>query len=401
MNKHGGEHECVCKRGWKAVGDQCIASEWRPYDSTIRVENDAVFSNQWRIQDIHLYADATCQNELVQGHGAGSAGWSWSKFDDAYLPLQNEVFDAAKTCAAQCSTQTMAGPCRAFLGENDGEAMCLTFAECEELCASTEECIGFDMHEYLPRCYMNGGELGNAAVDASLRGEDVHYDLYVKQATLSVSSSSAFEYHPAELVLDDDLHSEWWSAEFRRKELQEYVEISLTAATPVRAIKVMQKPGHDVPSLRVSLALSGSSLDNVGKHIQHAETMHIEDRSNFVVTNIVRDASNGRCVDLTCGKLMLFSSPDKQLVPPFHHVPSACHCKQLCLDQYDEGCRSWLYTYEKDSNYYTDEATHVHTSCTLYTVPLSKHSAKVSTLGTAGDVDLILEGMAPTTAPSG
>jgi hypothetical protein len=408
VNVVGGEHKCVCKDGWKQVGEECVATEWMPHTTKVRIENDATFTTGWRVQEVKLYSDDTCETELVIGHGPGYAGWSWAKFDDQYLPGQNMVFDEASACT-KCSAYAAEGPCSGYLPSVDDSgssmAMCLTFPECQKLCADNPDCIGFDMHDYLPRCYMNTGEVGNAAVDPALRGEDVHYDLYLKQMTVSSKSSSNFEWHTPDLVLDDSLNSEWWSASFRKGPLEEYLEIAVTAPTVVMAARVMQRAGNDVDSYRVSLELSGhaDSLDTPGKHVQHAESgAQIEDRSKATVTSIVTDAAGtSPCVSLTCGKQMFFSTPGKELTKPFHDVPSACHCKQLCLDHVDEGCRSWLYAYEKDSNFYSDPATHVHGSCTLYSVGLNKHKAKPSKWALAGDVDLILQGMTPTTATLG
>jgi hypothetical protein len=60
----------------------------------------------------------------------------------------------------------MAGPsgefiwCSGYSEEFTGDtnALCLPREECEELCAATEGCDSIDMHEYLPRCYLNTKE---------------------------------------------------------------------------------------------------------------------------------------------------------------------------------------------------------------------------------------------------
>merc|ERR1719387_2643534 len=175
-----------------------------------------------------------------------------------------------------------------------------------------------------------------------------------------------------------------------------------------------------------------------GEHVQHAESgEEVEDRTKFTVTTIVDDHDHGggkgpkksrklkgrklgghhedwehvhddphepkepQCVSLLCGEPIFYATATDKLAM-YEDVPSACHCKQMCLDHVDEGCRSWLYYNEIDTNYWTDEAHHGHMYCTLFTVPPSAHSpTKESKWAMSGGVDLVLFGLEPETAPVG
>merc|ERR1719482_2207344 len=78
-----------------------------------------------------------------------------------------------------------------------------------------------------------------------------------------------------------------------------------------------------------------------------------------------------RCVDLSCGDAgRAFLQPQDVALAKIPLVGgSACHCKQLCLDHVDEGCRSWTMHTEQETNFWTDGAYRSHTICFLLTVP--------------------------------
>ena len=44
-----------------------------------------------------------------------------------------------------------------------------------------------------------------------------------------------------------------------------------------------------------------------------------------------------------CGKRATYIFGELLEGGEYSGVPSACHCKQLCVDKVDEGCRSWNY----------------------------------------------------------
>jgi len=401
------------------VGEHCVATEWKAPDAVmLHVENDAALTTGWRIQEIKLYSDTECTTEMIDhtAYGKNSNGWSWRMFHDAYLPGNNYVpanvpsnllckscFVSANGCSAEGSFGSSV--------DKNSKAVCVPRAKCLELCAAASDCMSIDMHEYLPRCFMNlqTGELWTP----STTEEDVHYEYWEKQPVVSVTASSSFEWHPPALVNDASLNSEWWSAEFRKEQFEEYLDFKLTHIGAPKAVKVFEARAAD--AYRVSLSLSGrsSSLDvPTLKHVQHAEAgAEVEDRTKFTVTSIVGKDMLAKgdyslqgpapCVPLVCGEPLFFATPKSELAS-FEEVPSACHCKQMCLDHVDEGCRSWLYYAERDTNYYTDMANHGHTHCTLYTVPMANHTpTKKSEWAMSGGVDLVLFGIEPSTAPVG
>jgi hypothetical protein len=406
VNQFGKPYTCECLPGWKLVGTHCVATEWtEPKMTMLHIENDSPLTNGWRVQEVKLYSDTECKSEMIDhtAYGMGPNGWSWRMFNDAYLPMNNYVPAGAdtnllcKSCNG-CSAEGSFGPAV----DADSSAFCVPRKKCLELCAAAADCMSIDMHEYLPRCFLNQqtGQLWTPSTTA----EDVHYEYWEKQPVVSVTASSSFEWHPAGLVNDGSMNSEWWSETFRKGPFQEYLDFSLTQIGAPKAIKVFE--ALPVDKMRVSLALSGrpESLDVPGmSHVQHAESgMEVEDRTKFTVTTIVSaEGGPAQCVPLTCGEPMFFATPTDKLAS-FEDVPSPCHCKQMCLDHVDEGCRSWLYYDERDTNYYTDMATHGHMYCTLYTVAPSAHKPKkMSQWAMSGGVDLVLFGLSPETAPVG
>jgi hypothetical protein len=408
VNRFGKPSICECLPGWKPEGAHCVATEWtEPSAVMLHVENDSPLTSGWRIAEIKLYSDAECSNEMIEhtAYGAGMNGWSWRKFTDSYLPGNNYVPSGVSSGLLCTSCTVSSGGCSAEgsfgIVDKDSNAVCVPRAKCLELCRDAPDCMSIDMHEYLPRCFLNKqtGELWSIGTTM----EDVHYEYWEKQPVVSVTASSSFEWHPPSLVNDASLNSEWWSETFRKGKFGEYLDFTLTHIGAPKAVKVFEARGVD--KYRVSLALSGRprSLDVPGpSHVQHAESgEEVEDRSKFTVTNIVSADSSTQCVPLLCGEPIFYATPTDQLAS-YEDVPSACHCKQMCLDHVDEGCRSWLYYDELDTNYYTDMANHGHSHCTLYKVPPSAHKpTKKSQWAMSGGVDLILFGITPATAPVG
>ena len=47
-------------------------------------------------------------------------------------------------------------PCDGLLTDDkeDGDALCLTKEQCSDLCWHLDECVGFEMHKTLNRCYL-------------------------------------------------------------------------------------------------------------------------------------------------------------------------------------------------------------------------------------------------------
>merc|ERR1719428_1574904 len=71
-------------------------------------------------------------------------------------------------------------------------------------------------------------------------------------------------------------------------------------------------------------------------------------------------------------------------------VPSACHCKQLCIDEIDAGCVSWNYKVASQECYLQS---------TIKAVPTESCESMVGNV--AGTTDLRVEGISPTTVTPG
>jgi hypothetical protein len=130
----------------------------------------------------------------------------------------------------------------------------------------------------------------------------------------------------------------------------------------------------------------------------------IEDRTLYTST-VVQTVENevSPCMDLTCGDegLRLLGTPIGTFSGPM--VPTPCHCKQLCLDHVDEGCRSFSFREGKDTNFdmympfgggpcYEGGTGPClgHTVCYLYSDAYNPTEAKKNEDFTSGGVDLVL-----------
>jgi len=78
-----------------------------------------------------------------------------------------------------------------------------------------------------------------------------------------------------------------------------------------------------------------------------------------------------------------------ELLKEVDGVPSACHCKQLCIDNIDEGCRSW--------NFHIDGACYLQSS--IKSMP--EESCQDYADWIAGDTGLRLTDISPTVVPPG
>jgi len=81
------------------------------------------------------------------------------------------------------------------------------------------------------------------------------------------------------------------------------------------------------------------------------------------------------------------------MAAPFKSLPgvsSACRCKQLCLDNLEEGCVSWNFYYEQDYNFDATETTHCHQMCYLLKEPMATTRQLDSGNFTAGAVDPVI-----------
>jgi len=67
--------------------------------------------------------------------------------------------------------------------------LCLEEDECKAVCAAMDNCFGIDMHETLPRCFLNTVEKGEGDADSCKE--------YIIQGTLSAEDNYNFHYKQA------------------------------------------------------------------------------------------------------------------------------------------------------------------------------------------------------------
>jgi hypothetical protein len=420
-------YSCVCKEGWVPDGKgHCIASEAYASPLVVRVENDVEMPWGWRIKEVELFSDDSCKVPLVSGV---TEKFIWTKIEDRYC-IGNQL--APKEVPGKSTTDVKDLESYLCQGGKNGDkagnydrpdkggsnAYCMEEKDCLAKCGEDPLCIGVDVHEYLPRCYFNyniEGALPETTCAHQMLtdtlGDDHDFRFVFKDKNVVVQASSTFTDHwgathmPSNII-DGSMNSEWWSGLHNVAALGASVELLISGTASVGSARLIQTPRHAASRYRVSVGPQAGSLDVVGsKHVQGAEDgTFIEDRTLYTST-VVQTVENevSPCMDLTCGDegLRLLGTPLTKFEGA--KVPTPCHCKQLCLDHVDEGCRSYSFRMGKDTNF--DEYMPYgggpcypggtgdcmgHTACYLYTSAYSPTAAKMHMDFTSGGVDLVL-----------
>jgi len=101
-------------------------------------------------------------------------------FDIAILKHPERMV-RAEQCYSKCKTGK-GEPCDGLLTDDkeDGDALCLTKEQCSDLCWHLDECVGFEMHKTLNRCYLKLWECAGAIAEGTL-SEAKDYDFHIKQ----------------------------------------------------------------------------------------------------------------------------------------------------------------------------------------------------------------------------
>jgi hypothetical protein len=423
VNKKGG-FDCICKEGWVSDGKgHCIASEAYASPLVVRVENDVELPWGWRIKEMELFSDDDCKVPLVSGVGEK---YIWTKIEDRYC-IGNQL--APKEVPGKSSTEVK--DLEAFLcqggkqadkaglydrpDKSGSNAYCMAASDCLAKCGEDPLCIGVDIHEYLPRCYFNYNIEGATTCAEQMMkdtlGDDHDFYFVFKDQSVVVQASSSFTdhwgtVHTPNNVIDGSMNSEWWSGLHNVGVLGAKVELLISGMATVGSARLVQSPRHAASRYRVSVGPRTGSLDVAGsKHVQGAEDgTFIEDRTLFTST-VVQTVENevSPCMDLTCGDEGVRLLGDLLATFDGPKVPTPCHCKQLCLDHVDEGCRSYSFREGKDTNFDKYKAFGGgpcypggtgpclgHTVCYLHTSAYTKETAKKHMEFTSGGVDLVL-----------
>jgi hypothetical protein len=396
LNTVGG-FTCACKPGWEGDGYSCLAQRFFPSDVTLRVELASDLSLGWRLREIEMFKDAKCGQKLV----STDIAFTWHAHEDRYCIGNNYV--PAALVKKKCKKED-----EGYRGPDDPYALCLDREECKAECARESDCAGVDVNEVVPRCYMNlmGGTCVEQAATNAM-GTDYEFAYIAKETLQAVTSSPAYESHPVELVADGSMNSEWWTGKHRLSSGDAFVDFHFAGHGIPRSARVHQNPRHGAAKYFVELQLAPASTDTPTLiHVQYEGSLEqqIDARGTYtktVLTSVENDKTV--CVDLSCGRGGLAPPLEGNTLAKIPAVPSDCQCKQLCLDNIDEGCRSWSLYKASDTNFWDDKGFQERTACYLLTLDFSA----AMTGGTAhedyisGGVDLVVSSMTPSSVHAG
>jgi hypothetical protein len=152
----------------------------------------------------------------------------WREAEGSYCAGNNmDVVSMPGVNRHQCFAKCAAGPaCEGadcFCGglmqgydTEDSQALCLDETACKNVCAGLEDCFGIDMHDSLPRCFLNG--VTPAATDAMSCEEYVDkgkltpfptYNLIYKQKTARRATATNTEASARGLLPAIDQGKSW------------------------------------------------------------------------------------------------------------------------------------------------------------------------------------------------
>jgi hypothetical protein len=122
-----------------------------------------------------------------------------------------------------------------------------------------------------------------------------------------------------------------------------------------------------------------------------------------VLTSVENDRTV--CVDLSCGRGGVAPPLEGNTLSAIPAVPTDCQCKQLCLDNIDEGCRSWSLYHAKDTNFWDDKGYQERGMCYLLTIDFDYTSGSGGGAThedyITGGVDLVVSSMLPSSVHAG
>jgi hypothetical protein len=386
---------CACKDGWLGDGQLCIPTRWSGADApqTIRLQNEKQMTEGWHLQEVELFSDAGCSTPLT------SVGYVEHK--GKYCRGNNVLTDDMPSCGAGSK------PGKLAVDDFGASAICASFEECKTLCDGLADCVSFDMHQTLERCYINfdrGSPSCSEQVLTSVLGDDPLYTYYSK-ATLSAKATEADDYHEPALLIDGEERTEWWSYMALRP-LGASVDLHVPAHATVGSVRVRQNKLHaGAYRVHVDLPRTLGTWKIPLTHVQYAETGLVAADQSFTYTAFA-DSSSDQCVDLTCGDqgraVPVGPASSEGVLWKFQFVPSPCHCKALCLTWVAQGCKSWTMYVETDTTWSDHGYEHEHRECYLLSEAYDHKKGTVAQKNwVSGGVDLVLRGFEPTRVQGG
>jgi len=235
--------------------------------------------------------------------------------------------------------------------------------------------------------------------EVSVFTDDVCAEPIAAEAVV-VSASGSTTRHEADLAIDGFQQTEWWSECLACSQGQAWIELEVTLpdGSPCRvsSVKIVQADNHATDYMvargpGVAYGRPGlpaeTGVRNGGEIMQHIH----EDW-----TEVWASSGTEECIATTCGESNTRFVGDEMW--RYYGIPSACHCKQLCLDQLQDGCEGWTLYIEEDQSFGVDptngtavDDTHTHHICFLWRAPRQASSAHPFATWISGTPGAILQ----------
>jgi len=406
-------YTCECRAGYTgdghagdsmSIGAGCLQTGYTEETWELVVENLAEVTYGWRVQDVLMYADGQCMEPLNGADETG--GYAWVELERSACRDSAEV-DAALTAdhPDRCSALCAADPTHPLCATYDGTSseLCLPSGPCRTVCASVATCSYITMAD--GRCQLYTEDCGPSTQGgATTWGKDRELIQHLASASMSFAS------HLPGMAVDGSNGTAWWTGvrpvPVRGAQLKvglnpaaENFEITGGVWRLVRGVQVVQAgEQHMSASTSVSVGpqLAGArvaALDHPATHIQHTLSGSLVDSRPLYTGSF--HAAGAACTSVECGTrgVAFFGTP---IGEPRQNVPSPCHCKQLCLESVDEGCRSWRVHEFSDVNFSPANAAHTHVTCVLMSTPYSEAGLQMSAHAVSGHVDIVVHGLSTT-----
>jgi len=205
-------------------------------------------------------------------------------------------------------------------------------------------------------------------------------------ATSNDATQQRFYQHVVDLAVDGNgeagpnqaSYTEWWSDCLECGKDEAWIELQFPAGSSpdtcriqgmkfiqdqfrrtdrVHVSKQLETNGDGAPALPASVGVRPDPV----RSAQQVDTKWTH-QFRFFATD------PNRCMGLECG-FKCAKQLHTEVLLRIPNIPSACLCKQICLDRLSGGCRSWSHYREDDKNWDTTDTFHgvEHSDCYLFT----------------------------------
>jgi hypothetical protein len=428
-----GSYTCTCKAGYKDVGavpgTECVEEKYECPDVTVKVSNGDMLNFGWRVREMRLYRGETCDEESAVGltmMGTAREYKEKTTFTGVEIDTYNHPREIVR--ALQCYTKCGAGEYKGArklsrarrmqmsptdwsnCGGNSGSGssimkpsstedtvLCASTPTCEEVCNQLSDCIGFFQPSakgaLIDKCQLFAA---GAAVPTVI-SEAVEGIFFEKAFKVKLSSSPSDKTHPKELVYDgygmshtkddrdaDTKNTEFWSECYDCAPDSAFLEVTVSLSVgpgepcQIHGLAFWQDPEYMSSSLNVYVGTSKGGLKpTVGlRGAPLAEKSLLS--APFYGAYRYEGESPKTCMSLTCGQTKVLYTGEVIANGAIPNVDSPCLCKQLCLENVQNGCEIWGLYHELDTHSDTPEV-HIHKVCYLMGGKWGTAAAQVST----------------------